>query len=376
MPVLVHFVCQSWCTCRTQTLEPTVASQAHNHVRHSLSDVDLLLQVIQLPSVCSTMSSPDQEQDTDIVQDINHLPEELRTQIAAWVEQDSLPALRLVSRHWNDAANLAVRQLGYDLLVSPAQWRLIGQKWPNLEQLDLHWQMTPDKEASARNYRELVAYLTPITRLEHLGLSMEAALLPEGQELILRQTRLLSLRACSTYGGGASDGLLQFISKLSHLTRLECDLHAGSRPLKRSSLQVQSEPATDEGVRCLSSLQSLKDLSLTYMFRPQLYFRKFTVTAQALSTIGSLHQLAHLCLSLWPMVDTDLDHLTHLQLHSLELRDCVRLTSGCLMHLSLLTSLHTLSFLGIEPPWDTAEDLDAFEVLADEVMPFLTTLNY
>ena len=342
-------MCQCWCTCRIQILDPTVASQAHTYVRHSLSDLDLLLQAIQLPSVGSTMSSPDQEQDIDIVQDINHLPEELRTQIAAWVEQDSLPALRLVSRHWNDAADLAVRQLGYDLLVSPAQWRLIGQQWPNLEQLDLHWQMTPDREASARNCRELVAYLTPITRLQHLGLSMDAALLSEGQELILRQTRLLSLRAYSMCGRGASDGLLQLISKLSHLTRLECDLHAGPQPLKTTPLQVQSEPATDEGVRCLSSLQSLKDLSLTFRFRPQLYFRKFTVTAQALSTIGSLHQLTHLCLNSWPMVDTDLDHLKRLQLHSLELRDCVRLTSGCLMHLSLLTSLHTLSFLGRHP---------------------------
>ena len=45
------------------------------------------------------------------MQDIGDLPKELRIQTAAWVEHGSLPALRLVSHAWNEAANLAVRQL-------------------------------------------------------------------------------------------------------------------------------------------------------------------------------------------------------------------------------------------------------------------------
>ena len=56
-----------------------------------------------------------------MVQAISDLPEELRVQTAAWVEHSSLPALRLVSRGWYEAANLAVRQLKrHELLLWPA----------------------------------------------------------------------------------------------------------------------------------------------------------------------------------------------------------------------------------------------------------------
>ena len=57
------------------------------------------------------MPTPDQNQDTEIVQDTSDLPADLRRQTAACVEHGSLPSLRLVSRDWNEAANLAVRQL-------------------------------------------------------------------------------------------------------------------------------------------------------------------------------------------------------------------------------------------------------------------------
>ena len=57
------------------------------------------------------MSSQDQEQDTDKVWDMSDLPADLRRQTAALVEHGSLPALRLISHDWNEAANLAVRQL-------------------------------------------------------------------------------------------------------------------------------------------------------------------------------------------------------------------------------------------------------------------------
>ena len=304
------------------------------------------------------MSSPDQEQDISV------LPADLRRQTAALVEHSSLPALRLVSRGWNEAANLAVCRLAGEL--SLAQLRLIGQKWPNLEQLALDWRIIPD--------RDLLSSLMPLMRLQHLSMGTGAALLPGGQEFILRQTRLLGLHIFNICFG-ASDGLLQVIGRLSHLERLDCGLQAERRAPKPMLPPLQLEPATDEGVRCLSSLQSLQALALTFR-APQLPPRKFNVTGQALSSIGSLHQLTRLCLDWWPMVDTDLDHLKHLQLHSLELNNCLSLTSGCLMHLSLLTSLHTLSFLSVEPPWSTEEELDAFEELANEVMPFLTTLNF
>ena len=55
-----------------------------------------------------------------MVQDFSDLPEELRMQTAAWVEHGSLPALRLVSRGWNEAANLYVRQLKQPFLIPPA----------------------------------------------------------------------------------------------------------------------------------------------------------------------------------------------------------------------------------------------------------------
>ena len=313
------------------------------------------------------MSSPDQEQDNDTVQDISILSADLRRQTAALVEHSSLPALRLVSRGWNEAANLAVRRLECEL--SAAQLRLVGQRWPNLEQLALEWRIPPDK-----NSRDLLSSLRPLKQVQHLGMGNGAALLPEGQELMLRQTRLLSLRVFGIFDI-ASDGLLQVIGRLSHLERLDCGLQAERRVLKALQPPLQLEAATDRGVRCLSSLQSLQALALTFR-SPRLPVRKSTVTGQALSAIGSLHQLTHLYLDGWPMVDTDLGHLKGLQLHSLELSNCLRLTSGCLVHLNLLTSLRTLSISSLEPPWRTDEELDAFEELAHKLMPFLTTLSF
>ncbi len=110
--------------------------------------------------------------------------------------------------------------------------------------------------------------LMPLTRLQHLTLSIGAALLPEGQELMLRQTRLLSLRIPVDWLPavgliGASDGLLQVIGRLSHLTRLQCYLQAKHALLAGTLPPFQLEPVTDEGLRCLSSLQSLEDLTLT-----------------------------------------------------------------------------------------------------------------
>ena len=303
-----------------------------------------------------------------MVHDISDLPEELRAQTAAWVEHSSLPALRLVSRGWNEAANLAVRQLKRHDSLWPAQeleMRLIGQRWPNLERLELDEEdalVEPDEDC-----RQLMASLTPLTRLQHLSLGMGAALLPEGQECILRQTRLLSLRTICIRGEiGASDGLLQVISRLSHLTRLECDLQAERENLAEGLPQL--EPATDEGLRCLSSLRALQDLTLPVSAHGA------TVTGQALSTVGSLHQLTHLSLEGWPMVYTDLGQLTHLQLVSLELRSGLNLTSGCTMHLSLITSL---CFLNLERAgnWFTEEDMDPFEEFASGVMPHLTRLR-
>ena len=297
--------------------------------------------------------------------DISDLPADLRRQTAALVEHSSLPAMRLVSRGWNEAANLAVRRLESEL--SPVQLRVIGQRWPNLEQLALDWRLPPD--------RDLLLSLMPLKRVQHLGVGMGAVLLPEGQEFMLRQTPLLGLHIFSI-SFGASDGLLQVIGRLSHLKRLDCGLQAEHYVLKAELLSLQLEPATDEGVRCLSSLPSLQALALTFR-SPQLPPRNVTVTGQALSSIGSLHQLTRLCLDWWAMVDTDLDHLKHLQLRSLELTNCLSLTSGCLMHLSLLASLHTLNLSSMEPIMgDTEEELDALEELAKELMPFLTTLNF
>ena len=223
--------------------------------------------------------------------------------------------------------------------------RLIGQRWPNLERLDLALQQatsgnllaTPDKKC-----RDLMSSLMPLTRLQHLTLSIGAALLPEGQELMLRQTRLLSLRIPVDWLPavgliGASDGLLQVIGRLSHLTRLQYYLQADLALLAGTLPPFQLEPVTDEGVRCLSSLQSLKDLNLTGQ---AFHWMDSTITGQSLRSIGSLHQLTHLSLERWPMVDTDLGHLTHMQLKSLSSYTCMNLTIGCAMHLSKMTSLH------------------------------------
>ena len=164
---------------------------------------------------------------------------------------------------------------------------------------------------------------------------MGAALLPEGQEFMLRQTRLLSLRTVGIAGEtGASDGVLQVIGRLSHFTRLYCAFQP-KHPVLAGMLQpFQLKPATDEGVRCLSSLQSLKDLTL---LNGQANIS--TLTGQALSSIGSLHQLTHLSLWGWPMVDADLSHLTRLQLHSLELAACQSLTQNCVGYCLNFSSL-------------------------------------
>ena len=225
------------------------------------------------------MSSPDQEQDIYSGQDISDLPADLRRQTAAWVEHGSLPALRLVSRAWNEAANLAVRQLKESFDLSPAHVLLIGQRWPNLHRLDLcmaaalRW---PDEVCGA-----LMSSLRLLMQLQHLRLGPGAALLPEGQEFILRQTRLLSLSISGILGGtGASDRLLQVIGRLNHLTRLDCHLQDQHQMLLNNTPPFQLEPATDEGVRCLSSLQSLQHLSLIVNKHHS------AVTGQALSTIG------------------------------------------------------------------------------------------
>ena len=312
------------------------------------------------------MSSPDQEQDIDIVQDNNDLPTDLRRQIAAWVEHGTLPALRRVSRGWKEAADLAVRQLKDDLDLwpyNPEQARLSGQRRPNLDFLDLSHQFvlaSPDKDCG-----DLMSSLMPLTRLQHLGLGIGAALLPEGQDFMIRQTRLLSL--CldgSICDIGAINGVLHFISRLSHLTWLQCDLQGEYATLAG----VLLEPATDEGVRSLSSLQSLEHLTLTVgnLDSP--------ITGQALSSIGSLHQLTHLTLRWWPMEDEDLGHLTHLQLLSLELQNFTSLTPYCLMdEISLFTSLH---YLNIDQGrnWWTHRELDKFLEVVSEVMPSLTDL--
>ena len=306
-----------------------------------------------------------------MVHNISDLPEELRAQTAAWVEHGSLPALRLVSRGWNEAANLAVRQLmGYLILVEPAHLeriRLIGQRWPNVERLYLDLELEP----TVSSYRQLISSLTPLTRLQHLSLPIAAALLPEGQEFMLRQTQLLSLCAFGILRqSGASDGVLEVISRLSRLTYLECHLQAEHAHLAGSLPPIQLDPATDEGVRCLSSLQSLEGLSLTFSKCP---CGQFAVTGHALSSIGSLHQLTRLSLDAWPMVDTDLAHLTHLQLVSLDLDRCLNLTApGCGMYLSLITSLRELSIGVMDAETAcifTQAELKAFEKLFDRWLP-------
>ena len=311
------------------------------------------------------MSSPDQEQDTNSGRDITDLPADLRRQTAAQVEHGSLPALRLVSRAWNEAANLAVRQLTGSRFLSPAHVLCIGQRWPNLERLNLCYTAAlrwPDKDCGVK-----MSSLKPLMRLQHLCLGMGAALLPEGQEFLLRQTRLLGLRMFGSIG--ASDGLLQVISRLNHLTRLECHLEDQHQLLLNNTPPFPLEPATDEGMQCLSSLQSLQDLRLT------VNKHQSAVTGQALSTIGSLHQLTQLCLCGWPMLDADLGHLAHLQLLSLDLSDCWSLTSGCLLHeVPLFTTLHSLD-MGRGDEWYTAEELEDFKQVTHDVMPFLTELT-
>ena len=308
------------------------------------------------------MSSSNQQHNTGI----SDLPADMRRQIAALVEHGSLPALRLVRWGWNEAANLAVRQLRR----RPAQVRLVGQRWPNLEWLELeleHSLLQPDE-----NCRGLISSLMPLMRLQHLSLAMGASLLPEGQEFILRQTRLLSLSLVDMnckFGG--SDGLLQVIGRLSHLTRLECDLQA--RPERLEGLPpIWLEPATDEGMRCLSSLLCLEDLTLTA--QGTFTCDNSTVTGQALSPMGSLHQLTYLSLEGWLIKDTALGYLTHLQLMSLEFNYCLTLTSGCLAYMCLITSLRSLSVVA-SGYWSSEEQLEDFEELANEVMPFLTTLH-
>ena len=320
--------------------------------------------------------SLNQEQDTDMVLHISDLPEELRIRTAACVEQGSLPALRLVSRTWCEAANLAKRQLKLDFpTLDPPQAqksRLIGQKWPNLERLDL---VLDELALPDRRSRDLILALRPLMQLRDLYLVIGALLLPEGQEFILRQTRLLSLCTISLWAGdGATDGLLQVVGRLSHLTRLEIDLYAKGCTGKYPPGMLappQQQPATDEGLQCLSSLQSLKDLRMTVQDTFTICF-----TGRALSTVGSLHQLTHLSLWGWPIVDTDLGHLTLLQLMSLDLESCSYLTSGCLMHISLITSLRSLNLVG-SGDWQYPEEaLEAFEELAIEKLPFLTILNH
>ena len=120
--------------------------------------------------------------------------------------------------------------------------------------LDLN--LPPALASPDGNCRDLMSSLMPLMRLQHLSLDAGTALLPEGREFVLRQTRLLSLRICGMFGGGASDGLLGVVSRLSHLTRLACNLQAESQLLAGVQPPFQLEPATDEGVGCLSSLQS------------------------------------------------------------------------------------------------------------------------
>ena len=71
------------------------------------------------------------------------------------------------------------------------------------------------------------------------------------------------------------------ISRLSQLTRLDCGLQAERLSYKTG---LPPEPATDKGLRCLSSLQTLQDVTLKFSRSCDSHF---TVRGQALSTIGA-----------------------------------------------------------------------------------------
>ena len=77
----------------------------------------------------------------------------------------------------------------------------------------------------------------------------------------------------------------------------------------------------------------------------------------------------------WPVRDTHLGYLTHLQLLSLDLSNCWLLTSACLLHeMPLFTTLSCL-YLGQDNYWYTVPDLEACERLRHDVIPILRVLS-
>ena len=109
-----------------------------------------------------------------MVQGISDLPEELRVQTAAWVEPGSLPALRLVSRGWNEAANLAMRQL-----------ELHNSAWPGQEPAEelrneAHW-----PEVALSRAAGAVSETAGVTRreLQRCDLNLEAAHATPGPQI-------------------------------------------------------------------------------------------------------------------------------------------------------------------------------------------------
>ena len=108
----------------------------------------------------------------------------------------------------------------------------------------------------------------------------------------------------------------------------------------------------------------------------QISLQSLCVTGHALSSIGSLHQLTRLSLDAWPMVDTDLAHLTHLQLMSLDLDSLT--APGCGMYLSLITSLRQLSIGvmdGETACFFTQAEPEAFEKLVDRWLPHASVIQ-
>ncbi len=218
-----------------------------------------------------------------------HLPVALYKLVAQMVSQDDLPALRLTSKEWHDAANAAVQRIGKGGWLTKLQLQYLPKavhKFSGISSLDLTF--------LAEAAQDLLKRLLSVSRLQALTMYFTLAQLPIGLQFILQQRHLTSLTANSLEydpEAGIRDSFLHSIACIESL--VELDLHL-------------SDSVTNAAISGFSGLTNLQSLRLPVSKHGA------GVTGRSMTVFTALSKLTHLSLEGWPLKDTHVAMMTRL----------------------------------------------------------------
>lgn len=271
-------------------------------------------------------------------------PAALYPLVARLVAQDDLPALRLTSKRWHEAANTAVQSIGKEGWLPKTQLQHMltsAHKYPGL--LVLNLTCLPAFRAAQRLLQELVS----LSRLQVLSLHHSLTQLPVGQQFILQQSYLTSFTACSMR---VADGILD-----SFLPRV-----AGMQSLVTLVLFL-SGSVTDAAICDLSGLTNLQSLCL-----PVSRY-KACISGRSMKVFTALSKLTELSLPGWPLQENHVAVMTELKyLRMIDLSMCENLSSLCFMPLLQFAQLTALDIIR-DDEWLVDPILDMFKLLKPHV---------